>query len=390
MPPPTRKPSGIPNRLRGVKAKYIMIADTATIPTNRDHWPLVVFNRLLILIEDGMKWFGFSGCKRLPQMSWQERAMSATEARKFQPERFQDIVRAGWHQKPRFISTNLAFLPDGRLRITPYEDNTTWPIDNWAIGIEFSIIDNDDDRRPPEALTIRHEFGSCQITTQYKSLLPYPIPLVPTSRRSHRWWIEGMDPAWKEHYYFSARLVVVEVPGSYGVSLEDFLAVFYASDGRIVGQIAAVPVDYAWPRRCAYIPVWRTGSTAHTLMIPPTSRLFDIHRDLEGGYRTFEALSEPMDHWNVMALRKPGLTLAFASSRGLMWMNGRGARVACAAAVGSYKEELIAYTWSPSRHVEWCLDIEEQAEMLEGGEDFTSWRIAAAAAEKKISDMMDG
>jgi hypothetical protein len=333
-----------------------------------------------------MKWLEFCGCKRVTQMSWQESAMAATEARNFQPERFQDALRAGW-LTPKFMSTNLAFLPDGRLRITPYEDNTTWPVDKWAIGIELTIIDEDDDRRVPEPLILCHAFGSCQITTQYKCPLPHPIPLVPTSRRTHRWWIEGMDRAWRDHYYFSARLVIVEVPGSHGVSLDEMLAVFYASDGRSVGQIAVDYTDYAWPRRCAYMPdsgPWRTGSTSHTLMIPPTSRLFDIRRDLEGGYRTFESLTEPMDHWNVMALRKPGLTIGLA--RGLMWMNGRGARAACAAALGRFKEELIARTWYPGRHVEWCLDIEDQAEMLAGGESFESWREAAAAAEKKIQD----
>lgn len=311
-------------------------------------------------------------------------------ARKFQPERFQDALRAGW-LTPRFISTNLAFLPDGRLRITPYEDNVTWPVDTWAIGIELTIIDNDDDRRPPEPLTLRHAFGSCQITTQYKCPLPHPIPLVPTSRRAHRWWIEGMDRLWADHYYFSARLVVVEVPGSHGASLDDFLAVFYASDGRAQGQIAVDYADYAWPRRCGYMPdsgPWRNGSTAHTLMIPPTCRLFDIRRDIEGGYRTFECLTEPMDHWNVMPLRRPGLTLACASSRGMMWMDGRGARAACASATRCFKEELVARTWAPERHVEWCLDVEEQAEMLAGGESFTSWREAAAAAEKKVKALI--
>ena len=315
----------------------------------------------------------------------------ADPTRKFQPERFQDTLRAGWHQMPRYISTNLAFLPDGRLRITPYEDahRETWPVDAWAIGIELTIIDNDDDRRQPEPLMLRHAFGSCEITTQHRCPLPHPIPLVPTSKREHCWWIEGMDRLWADHYYFSARLIVVEVPGSHGVSLDDFLAVFYASDGRAQGQIAVDYTDYAWPRRCGYLPdsgPWRTGSTEHTLMIPPTCRLFDIRRDVEGGYRTFEALTEPMDHWNVMALRRPGLTIALA--RGLMWMNGRGARAACASATRCFKEELMALTWAPGRHVEWCLDVEEQAEMLAGGDTFADWQKAAAAAEKKIQALL--
>jgi hypothetical protein len=335
-----------------------------------------------------MNWLiSLCGCKRVAQISWQEERM-ACAARKFQPERFQEALRAGW-LAPRFISTNLAFLPDGRLRITPYEDNVTWPVDAWAIGIELTIIDNDDERRDPEPFTIRHAFGSCQITTQYKCPLPHPIPLVPTSRRAHRWWIEDIDRLWTNDYYFSARLIVVEVPGSHGTSLDDMLAVFYASDGRAQGQIAIDYNDYAWPRRCSYLPdsgPWRTGSTAHTLTIPPTCRLFDIRRDVEGGYRTFEALTEPMDYWNVVALRRPGLTIALA--RGLMWMDGRGARAACAAALARFKEELVSRTWSPGRHVEWCLDVEEQMEMLAGGENFTSWREAAEAAERKVQDLI--
>jgi hypothetical protein len=305
--------------------------------------------------------------------------------RKFQPERFQETLRAGWNQKISFLSTNLKFNADGRMIITPFEDTVTCPLDSWVVGIEVSIIDNDDDRKEPEILTINHAFGSCEITTQFRCPLPHPIPLVPTSRRAHRWWV---DHVWQERYYFSARLIVVEVPGSHSASLDDFLAVFYSSDGRVCGQISVDDADYAWPRRCVYLPdsgPLRAGSTTHTLMIPPTCRLFDIHRDLAEGYRTFEALTEPMDHWNVMALRRPGLTLACASSRGLMWMNGRGARVECAAATANFKEELIARTWAPERHVEWCLDIEEQSEMLAGGDTFEDWRMAAEAAARALS-----
>ncbi len=314
--------------------------------------------------------------------------MAAPKRAFFYSSRFQEDISAGW-DAPRYISTNLKFMPDGRMIITPFEDSVTWPLDMWAIGIDLSIIDDDGDRKDPEPFLIRHAFGSCDITSQYKSLLPHPIPLVPTSRRQHKWWIDGMNSIWQEEYYLSARLIVVEIPGSHGPSLDDFLAVFYAPDGRTVGQIGSDFQDYAWPRRCAYLPdagPERNGSTIHTLCIPPTCRLFDIRRDLLGGYRTFEALTEPMDYWNVMPLRREGLTLALA--RGMMWMNGRGARAACAAATAGFKEELFARTWAPGRHVEWCLDIEEQAEMLSGGETFASWREAAVAAEKKIKEMI--
>ena len=329
--------------------------------------------------------FNSCGCKSTPQLSWQEKAMSAV-SRVFVPERFQDSLRAGW-LKPRYISTNLAFLPDGRLRITPYEDSVTWPVDAWAIGIELSIIDADDERRDPERFLLRHAFGSCEITTQYRSLLPHPIPLVPTSRRAHRWWIEGMDRLWSEHYYFSARLVVVEVPGSHGPSLDDFMAVYYARNGQAVGQIAIDHADYSFPGRCLYLPdsePFRERATAFTLAIPPTCRLFDIRRDLSGGYQSFEALTEPMDIWNFMVWRRPGLVLA--NAKGLMWMDGRGAGASCASVLAGFKEELTARTWAPCRHIEWCLDVEEQAEMLADGETFESWREAAAAAEKKMSE----
>jgi hypothetical protein len=306
---------------------------------------------------------------------------------KFQPEKFQDNLRAGWYQAPRFISTNLAFLPDGCLRITPYEDSVSFPIDSWAIGIELSIIDEDDERRDPEPLLLHHAFGSCEIVTQYKSPLPHPIPLVPTSRRSHKWWIEGMDSIWRNNFYFSARLLVVQIPGSHGGALEDFLAVFYSADGNVRGQIGSDFADYAWPRRFAYITdatLLRNGSTSYTLAIPPTCRLFDIQRLMDGCYRTYEALTEPMDFWNVQPWRQVGMPLS--SLRGMMWMNGRGARDECAAAIQGFKEELIASTWSPGRHIEWCLDCEEQAEMMVGGETFQSWREAAEAAEKKLSE----
>lgn len=339
------------------------------------------------------------GCKTSTQISWQERQMS-NPVRKFQPERFQEILRAGWNmmysssnQNPRFLSTNLKFMPDGRMIITPFEDSTTWSIDCWAIGIEVSIIDDDGDRKEPEPMLLCHAFSSCQITTQYKSLLPHPIPLVPTSRRAHKWWIDGMDGIWREMYYISVRLIIVEVPGSHGHCLDDFLAVFYTSDGNTpcaVGQIAIDYTDYAWPHRCVYLPdsgLLRERTTQHTLMIPPTCRLFDIHRDARGGYMTFEALTEPMDFWNVMVLRRVGLPLSEA--RGLMWMNGCGALAACASATAGFKEELFARTWAPGRHVEWCLDVEEQAEMLAGGDTFADWREAAEAAEKKIQDMVE-
>jgi len=312
----------------------------------------------------------------------------ASPGRIFNPERFQETLRAGWSLKPRFISTTLKFMPGGRLVITPFEDSN--PLDSWAVGIELSIIDDDGDRKEPEQMLLNHPFSSCEITTQFRSLLPHPIPLMPTSKRAHKWWIDGMDSIWRDDYYFSARLLVVDIPGSHASVLDIFLAIFYAADGTTVGQMAVDDADYAWPRRCAYLPdsgPLRTGSTVHTLMISPTCRLFDIRRDLAGGYATFEALTEPMDHWNVMALRRPGLTIALA--RGLMWMNGRGARVECARATAGFKEELFMITWAPGRHVEWCLDVEEQAEMLAGGDTFEDWRMAAEAAEKKIQDMIE-
>lgn len=315
--------------------------------------------------------------------------MSSPGRPAFNAERFQDALRAGW-STPRYLSTNLKFRADGRMIITPYEDSVTWPLDMWAIGIEISIIDEDSDRKDPERMILCHAFGSCPITTQYKSLLPYPIPLVPTSRRAHKWWIDGMDGVWREMYYISARLVVVEVPGSHGSPLDDFLAVFYSPDGSAVGQIGIDYQDYAWPHRCTYLPDTgseRITSTKHTLAIPPTCRLFDIQRDLSGGYRAFEALAPPMDFWNVRPLRYEGLSVV--CPRGMMWMNGRGARAAAAEGTSQFKEELFARTWAPGRHVEWCLDIEEQAEMLEGGETFEGWREAALAAEKKIQEMIE-
>ncbi len=327
------------------------------------------------------------GCKTSTQISWQEKQM-ANPARKFQPERFQDALRAGW-VTPRFLSTNLKFSADGRMIITPFDDSVTWPLDMWAIGIDLSIIDEDDERKDPERFMLCHKLGSCHITSQYKSLLPHPIPLVPTSRRQHKWWIDGMNSIWQEQFYIAVRLIVVEVPGSHGPSLDDFLAVFYAPDGCAVGQIGTDFQDYAWPRRCAYLPdagPKRNSSTKHTLVIPPTCRLFDIRHDLSGGYRTFEALTEPMNYWNVMPLRSEGVTLE--KTRGLMWMNGRGARTECSVATAKFKEELFARTWAPGRHVEWCLDIEEQAEMLAGGDTFANWREAASAAEKKIDEMV--
>jgi hypothetical protein len=300
----------------------------------------------------------------------------------FNPEQFQETLRAGWCQKKEYMSTNLSFMGGTRMYVTPFENNTILSHDKWVIGIEVSVIDDDSDRKEPEILTINHAFGSCEITTQFRCPLPHPIPLVPTSRRAHRWWV---DNVWQDDYYFSARLIVVEVPGSYGASLDNFLAVFYSPDGRVSGQIGVDDADYAWPRRCVYLPdsgPLRTRSTTHTLTIPPTCRLFDIRRELAGGYGTFEALTEPMDYWNVMALRRPGLTIGLA--RGLMWMNGRGARAACAAALARFKEELFMRTWAPERHVEWCLDVEEQAEMLAHGETFEDWREAARSAAEAL------
>lgn len=328
-----------------------------------------------------MNWLSGCGCKTSARITWQERQM-ADASRMFQAERFQDALRAGWLQ-PRFLSTNLKFMPDGRMIITPFEDTITSPLDYWAVGIELSIIDDDGDRKDPEPFLIHHAFGSSEAKTQYKSLLQHPIPLVPTSRRVHKWWVEGLG---RDNYYLSARLIAVEIAGSHGIDLDEFLAVFYDDAGNIVGEIGVDNQDYMWPRRCSYLNAGelRFGSTPHTLAIPPTCRLFDIRRGLSGGYREFEALTEPMDFWNVRPLRRPGLSLTLA--RELMWMNGRGARSACAHATSQFKEELFMRAWAPVRHVEWCLDIEEQAEMLEDDETFESWRMAAEAAEKKMYD----